>query len=128
MMQVKTQEDLEKRQREIQNAATLLKVEVEDEIRMGFKSSRPPSLERLEDLEASSEEKGSLQCESKNLEEDDSFAAADKRLLSLEEKLNFSKVFLMVKRFPEVLLALQQSGLVPLAVAPFLNVLLFPKG
>ncbi|KFP11140.1 Centriolin, partial [Egretta garzetta] len=93
--QVKTQEDLEKRQREIQNAATLLKVEVEDEIRMGFKSSRPPSLERLEDLEASSEEKGSLQCESENLEEDDSFAAADKRLLSLEEKLNFSKVFLM---------------------------------
>ncbi|KAK4811457.1 hypothetical protein QYF61_006391 [Mycteria americana] len=93
--QVKTQEDLEKRQREIQNAATLLKLEVEDEIRMGFESSSPSSLEPLEDLEASSEGKGSLQCEPDNLEEAGPFAAADKRLLSLQEKLNFSKVFLM---------------------------------
>ncbi|NXH79408.1 CNTRL protein, partial [Hydrobates tethys] len=93
--QVKTQEDLEKRQREIQNAATLLKLEVEDEMRMGFKSSSPSSLEPLEALEASSEVEGSLQCDSDNLEETGPFAAADKRLLSLEEKLNFSKVFLM---------------------------------
>ncbi|KAM7087894.1 centriolin isoform 3-T4 [Ciconia maguari] len=92
--QVKTQEDLEKRQREIQNAATLLKLEVEDEIRTGFESSSPSSLEPLEDLEACSEGKGSLQCESDNLETG-LFAAADKRLLSLQEKLNFSKVFLM---------------------------------
>ncbi|XP_072739038.1 centriolin isoform X2 [Ciconia boyciana] len=92
--QVKTQEDLEKRQREMQNAATLLKLEVEDEIRTGFESSSPSSLEPLEDLEASSEGKGSLQCESDNLETG-LFAAADKRLLSLQEKLNFSKVFLM---------------------------------
>ncbi|KGL99102.1 Centriolin, partial [Charadrius vociferus] len=91
--QVKTQEDLEKRQREIENAATLLKLEVEDEIRTGFKSSSP-SLEPLEDLEASSEAKGNLQCES-NLEETGAFATADKRLFSLEEKLDFSKVFLM---------------------------------
>lgn len=63
---------------------------------MGFKSSSP-SLEPLEDLEASSEAKGSLQCES-DLEETGPFAAAaDKRLFSLEEKLDFSKVFLMVK-------------------------------
>ncbi|KAK0680610.1 CNTRL protein, partial [Pygoscelis papua] len=95
--QVKTQDDLEKRQREIQKAAVLLQLEVEDEIRMGFTSSSPSSLEPLEDLEASSEVKGSLQCESDRLEEEEAgpFAAADKRLLSLEEKLNFSKVFLM---------------------------------
>ncbi|XP_068270352.1 centriolin isoform X1 [Nyctibius grandis] len=93
--QVKTQEDLEERQREIQNAATLLKLEVEDEIRTGFRSSSPSSLEPLEDLEASWEAKGSLQCESENLEETDPFAAADKRLLSLEEKLNFSNMFLL---------------------------------
>ncbi|XP_054704754.1 centriolin isoform X2 [Grus americana] len=93
--QVKTQEDLEKRQREIKDATTLLKLEVEDEIRLGFKSSSPSSLQLLEDLDASSEEKGSLQCESDSLEETGPFAAADKRLLSLEEKLNFSKVFLM---------------------------------
>ncbi|KFQ53203.1 Centriolin, partial [Pelecanus crispus] len=93
--QVKTQEDLEKRQREIQTAATLLKLEVEDEIRLGFKSSLPPSLESLEDLEAPSEVKGSLQCEPDNLEETGPFAAADKRLLLLKEQLNFSKIFLM---------------------------------
>ncbi|NWI22478.1 CNTRL protein, partial [Sula dactylatra] len=93
--QVKTQEELEKRQREIQDAAALLKLEVEDEIRTGFISSSPSSLEPVEDLEASSEVKGSLQCESDSLEEAGPFAATDKRLLSLEEKLNFSKVFLM---------------------------------
>uniref|UniRef100_A0A663F5P7 Centriolin n=1 Tax=Aquila chrysaetos chrysaetos TaxID=223781 RepID=A0A663F5P7_AQUCH len=93
--QVKTQEDLEKRQREIENAAMLLKLEVEDEIRMGFKSSSPSSPEPLEDLEASSEVRGNLQCELDNLEETGPFAAAATRLLSLEEKLNFSKVFLM---------------------------------
>ncbi|KAM9595844.1 centriolin isoform 4-T6 [Morphnus guianensis] len=94
-IQVKTQEDLEKRQREIENAAMLLKLEVEDEIRMGFKSSSPSSPEPLEDLEASSEVKGNLQRELDNLEETGPFAAAATRLLSLEEKLNFSKVFLM---------------------------------
>uniref|UniRef100_A0A8C0BIS1 Centriolin n=1 Tax=Buteo japonicus TaxID=224669 RepID=A0A8C0BIS1_9AVES len=93
--QVKTQEDLEKRQREIENAAMLLKLEVEDEIRMGFKSSSPSSPEPLEDLEASSEVKGNLQCELDSLEETGPFPADATRLLSLEEKLNFSKVFLM---------------------------------
>ncbi|NXT82779.1 CNTRL protein, partial [Zapornia atra] len=88
--QVKTQEDLEKRQREMENAATLLQLEVEDEIRMRFKSLSPSSLDPLEGLE----ERGSLQCESEDLEEPGPFAA-DKRLFSLEEKLNFSKVFLM---------------------------------
>ncbi|NXL01518.1 CNTRL protein, partial [Mesembrinibis cayennensis] len=91
--QVETQEDLEKRRREIQNAAMLLKLEVEDEIRLGSTSSSPPSLELWEGLEASSEAKGRLQCESGNLEETGPFAAADARLLSLE-KLNFSEVFL----------------------------------
>ncbi|NXE19162.1 CNTRL protein, partial [Ardeotis kori] len=93
--QVRTQEDVEKRQREIENTATLLKLEVEDEIRMGFRSSSPSSLEPLEDLEESSEVEGSQLCESDHLEETAPFAAADKRLLSLQEKLNFSKVFLM---------------------------------
>ncbi|NXI61404.1 CNTRL protein, partial [Anseranas semipalmata] len=93
--QVKTQEDLEKRQREIQNAATLLKLEIEDEIKIGFKSSSPSSPESLEDMDASSAVKKSLQCESDKLEETVPFAAADKRPFSLEEKLDFSKVFVM---------------------------------
>ncbi|XP_064325235.1 centriolin isoform X2 [Phalacrocorax carbo] len=92
--QVKTREGLEERQREIQDAAALLKLEVEDEIRTGFKCSSPSSLEPVEDLEASSEVQGILQCESDSFEESGLFAA-DKRLLSLEEKLNFSKVVLM---------------------------------
>ncbi|NXT57302.1 CNTRL protein, partial [Pluvianellus socialis] len=93
--QVKTQEDLEKRRREMENAATLLKLEVEDEIRTGFNSSSPSSVEPSEDLETSSEAKGSLQCDSADSEETGAFAAAEKRLFSLEEKLDFSKVFLM---------------------------------
>ncbi|XP_051492171.1 centriolin isoform X2 [Apus apus] len=92
--QVKTQQDLEKRQREIENAATLLKLEVEDEIRMGFKCPSA-SLELLEDVEAQSEAEAGLQCDSDNSEEAAPFAAAGKRLLSLEEKLDFSEVFLM---------------------------------
>ncbi|KAM9522144.1 centriolin isoform 2-T3 [Guaruba guarouba] len=90
--QVKTPGDLEKRQREMENAATLLKLELEDEIRTGFKSSSPSSLEPLDNSEASSEAEGSLQPESDTSEV---LFAADKRLFSLEEKLNLSKVFLM---------------------------------
>ncbi|XP_053940314.1 centriolin isoform X2 [Cuculus canorus] len=93
--QVKTQDDLEKRQREIEDAATLLKLEVENEIRTEFKSSSLSCLEPLGDLEASVEAQGSLQCGSDTLEQTRPFAAEDKRLLSLEEKLNFSKVFLL---------------------------------
>lgn len=97
---MKTQEDLENRQREMENAATLLKLEVEDEIRTGFKSSSPSSLDPLDNSEASSGAEGSLQRESDTSE--DPFAAADKRLFSLEEKLNLSRVFLMVKHFWKV--------------------------
>ncbi|XP_037255521.1 centriolin isoform X2 [Falco rusticolus] len=91
--QVKTREDLEKRQRETENAATLLNLEAEDEIRMGLKSSSLSS-ELLEDTEASSEVKGSLHCESDHLKTDP-FAAAKERLLSSEEKLKFSQAILM---------------------------------
>ncbi|XP_064891580.1 centriolin isoform X6 [Columba livia] len=91
---VKT-EDLEKRQRETESTATLLKLEVEDEIRKGFGSSSPSSLEPLEGLEACCEAEGGLQGEPGDLEGTGLFAAADKRLLPVEEKLNFSKVFSM---------------------------------
>uniref|UniRef100_A0A803Y8B6 Centriolin n=1 Tax=Meleagris gallopavo TaxID=9103 RepID=A0A803Y8B6_MELGA len=93
--QVKTQEDLEKRQREIENTAALLKSEVEDNIKTGFKSSSPSSPELLEDLEAFSAVNRSMQCDSDNLEEMFSFADADKRLFSLERKLDFSQIFIM---------------------------------
>lgn len=108
----------------------LLKLEVEDEIRMGFKSSSPSSPEPLEDLEASSEVKGNLQCELDSLEETGPFPAAATSLLSLEEKLNFSKVFLMVKCFQKVLATRAAAEHVSMGTcnAQLLCVLLFPKG
>nr|XP_009679355.1 PREDICTED: centriolin isoform X2 [Struthio camelus australis] len=93
--QVKTQEDLENRQKEIKDAAKMLKLEIKDEIRTGLKSLSPSSPEVLENLEAAFEVRESLHGESDDLEETAPFAATDKRLLSLEEKLDFSKVFLM---------------------------------
>ncbi|NXP66099.1 CNTRL protein, partial [Chloropsis cyanopogon] len=91
--QVKTQ-DLEERQREMESAATLLNLEVENELRTGFKSSRSSSPDPLEDLEASFEGKRSLQCEWDN-SETAPFSAADRQLLSLEEKFNISRFFLL---------------------------------
>ncbi|XP_017601121.1 PREDICTED: centriolin isoform X2 [Corvus brachyrhynchos] len=88
--QVKTQ-DLDERQREMESAATLLNLEVENEIRTGFKSPSSSSPDPLEDLEAFPEGRGSLQCESETAP----FAAADRQLLSLEEKFNISRLFLM---------------------------------
>ncbi|XP_066189025.1 centriolin [Sylvia atricapilla] len=87
--QVKTH-GLEERQREMESAATLLNLEVENEIQAGFKSSRSSSPDTLEDLEVSFEGKRSLQCECDNSE-----TAADRQLLSLEEKFNISRVFLL---------------------------------
>nr|XP_030142750.3 centriolin isoform X2 [Taeniopygia guttata] len=90
-LQVKTQ-DLEERQREMESAANLLNLEVENEIRTGFKSSRSPSPDPLEDLEASFEGKRSLQSDSS---ETAPFTAVDRQLLSLEEKFNISRLFLL---------------------------------
>ncbi|XP_050176263.1 LOW QUALITY PROTEIN: centriolin [Myiozetetes cayanensis] len=87
--QVKT---LEERQREMESAATLLNLEVEDEIRTGFKSANSSSLYPLEDLETSSEAKGSPWCDSGASEP---FTAAEGQLLSLGDKWNISSIFLM---------------------------------
>uniref|UniRef100_A0A8C3P1I5 Centriolin n=1 Tax=Cyanoderma ruficeps TaxID=181631 RepID=A0A8C3P1I5_9PASS len=92
-LQVKTQ-GLEERQREMESAATLLNLEVENEIRTGFKPSRSSSPDTLEDLEASFEGKRSLQSECDN-PETAPFTAADRQLLSLEDKFNISRVFLL---------------------------------
>ncbi|NWV14438.1 CNTRL protein, partial [Ptilonorhynchus violaceus] len=92
--QVQLAQDLEERQREMESAATLLNLEVENEIRMGFTSSRSSSPDLLEDLETSSEGRGSLRCESDH-SETSLFTAADRQLLSLEEKFNISRVILM---------------------------------
>ncbi|XP_064379962.1 centriolin isoform X3 [Dromaius novaehollandiae] len=93
--QVKTQEDLKNRQREIKDAAKMLKLEIKDEISTGLKSLSPSSPELLENLDAAFEVRESLHGESNDLEETAPFAATDRRLLSLEEKLDFSKVILM---------------------------------
>ncbi|KAJ7398993.1 hypothetical protein BTVI_119499 [Pitangus sulphuratus] len=89
--QVKT---LEERQREMESAATLLNLEVEDEIRTGFKSANSSSLYPLEDLETSWEGKGSPWCDSGASEP---FTAAEGQLLSLGDKWNISSIFLMAQ-------------------------------
>ncbi|XP_037735296.1 centriolin isoform X1 [Chelonia mydas] len=93
--QIKTQEDLEKRQKEIKDAVKMLKLEVKDEIRTGLKdvSQSPPEL--LDDLEAVFEAKECLECELENLKENFPFAANEERPLSFEEKRDLSKVHLM---------------------------------
>ncbi|NXC08379.1 CNTRL protein, partial [Orthonyx spaldingii] len=93
VLQVKTP-DLEERQREMESAATLLNLEVENEIRAGFKSPSSSSPDPLEDLEAFPEGRGSLQYECDN-SETAPFAAADRQSLSLEEKFNVSRVILL---------------------------------
>ncbi|NXC54770.1 CNTRL protein, partial [Aleadryas rufinucha] len=117
--QVNTQ-DLEERQREMESAATLLNLEVENEIRTGFKSPHSSSPDPLEDLEAFPEGRGSVQCECDN-SETAPFTAADRQLLSLEEKFNISRLFLTVKCFGQA--AAPAAVLVPLAECAFL----FPK-
>lgn len=119
MLQLKTQ-DLEERQREMESAAALLNLEVENEIRTGFKSPSSSSLDPLEDLEASFEGKRSLQSEWDNSEAAP-FTAADRQLLSLEEKFSISRVFLMVKCFGQA--ATRGAVFVPLAEIVFF----FPK-
>ncbi|NXG14590.1 CNTRL protein, partial [Grallaria varia] len=91
--QPSSQEDLEERQREMESAATLLNLEVEDEIRMGFKCPSSSSLDLLEDLEASFEAKGRLLCECGDLES--GVFTADRQLLSPGDRLNTSSIFLM---------------------------------
>nr|XP_032623335.1 centriolin isoform X4 [Chelonoidis abingdonii] len=83
--QIKTQEDLEKRQKEIKDAVKMLKLEVKDEMRTGLKdvSQSPPEL--LDDLEAVFEAKECLECELENLKDNFPF----------EEKRDLSKVHLM---------------------------------
>ncbi|XP_043354698.1 centriolin isoform X2 [Dermochelys coriacea] len=95
--QIKTREDLEKRQKEIKDAVKMLKLEVKDEIRTGLKdvSQSPPEL--LDDLEAVFEAKECLECELENLKENFPFAANEERQLSFEEKRDLSKVHLMAQ-------------------------------
>ncbi|KAJ7405999.1 hypothetical protein WISP_136721 [Willisornis vidua] len=84
-LQVGTQEDLEERQMEMESAAALLNLEVEDEIRTGFKCPNS-SLDPLEDLEASLEAKGSLLCDP-GAWESSPLAAGDTELLSLGQSI-----------------------------------------
>lgn len=74
----------------------MLKLEVKDEIRTGLKSSPSPP-ELLDELEADFEVKEGLQCELEDLKENFPFASNEERQLLFEEKLNLSKVHLMVK-------------------------------
>ncbi|NXF05852.1 CNTRL protein, partial [Smithornis capensis] len=92
--QVRPQGDLEEQQWETESAATLLNLEPENEIRTGLKRPGSSPLDPLEGVEASCEGKGSLLCDCGH-SHPGWFAAADRQLLSLEDKLNVSSIFLM---------------------------------
>uniref|UniRef100_A0A452GVW7 Uncharacterized protein n=1 Tax=Gopherus agassizii TaxID=38772 RepID=A0A452GVW7_9SAUR len=83
--QIKTQEDLENRQKEIKDAVKMLKLVVKDEMRTGLKDVSLSSPELLDDLEAVFEAKECLECELENLRENFPF----------EEKRDLSKIHLM---------------------------------
>uniref|UniRef100_A0A8C8VG35 Centriolin n=1 Tax=Pelusios castaneus TaxID=367368 RepID=A0A8C8VG35_9SAUR len=93
--QIKTQKDLEKRQKEIKDAVKMLKLEVKDEIKTGLKDLNQSPPELLDDLEAVFEEKESLECELENLKENFPFASNEEGQLSFEEKMDLSKIHLM---------------------------------
>ncbi|XP_067397893.1 centriolin isoform X1 [Emydura macquarii macquarii] len=93
--QIKTEEDLEMRQKEIKDAVKMLKLEVKDEIRSGLKDITQSPPELLGDLEAVFEAQESLECELENLKQNFPFASNEGGQLSFEEKMDFSKVHLM---------------------------------
>lgn len=85
------------RQKEIKDAVKMLKLEVKDEIRSGLKDITQSPPELLGDLEAVFEAQESLECELENLKQNFPFASNEGGQLSFEEKMDFSKVHLMVK-------------------------------
>lgn len=93
---MKSQEDLEKQQKEIKGAVKTLKVEVKGQMRTGLRdlSQAPP--EPLEDLEATFKAERRLQNEWESLKENYPFAANVARTLSLVDKLDLSKVHITV--------------------------------
>ncbi|NXP23859.1 CNTRL protein, partial [Scytalopus superciliaris] len=90
--QVKAQEDLEETQREMESTATLLNLEIEDEIRTGFKCPSSSCVDPLEDLEASFEAKGRLLCECGDWESSP-FATA-RQPLALGDRWDMASMFL----------------------------------
>ncbi|XP_053137801.1 centriolin isoform X2 [Hemicordylus capensis] len=92
--QMKSQEDLEKQQREIREAVKMLKLEVKDRLRTGLKdlSQSPPEPLEEEEEGTMSQASDSLQREWESLKENDPFAANEARMLCFEEKLDLSRV------------------------------------
>ncbi|XP_063000998.1 centriolin isoform X2 [Elgaria multicarinata webbii] len=90
--QMKSQEDLEKRQKEMKGAVKMLKLEVKDKMRSGLKdlSQSPPEL--LEHLEANFEAKGSPRRDLESLKENYPFTDSEPRMLCFDEKLDLAKV------------------------------------
>ncbi|XP_044295861.1 centriolin isoform X2 [Varanus komodoensis] len=87
--QMKSQEDLEKRQKEMKGTVKMLKLEVRDKMRTCLKdlSQSPP--------EANSEAKGRTQSDLESLKENYPFTDKESRMLCFDEKLDLSKVHIM---------------------------------
>ncbi|XP_015744996.1 centriolin isoform X1 [Python bivittatus] len=90
--QMKNQEALEKRQKELKGTVKLIRLEVKDKMRNGLKdlSQSPPEL--LESREAELEAKARPWGDVEGLKENYPFTENKTRMLSLDEKLDLSKV------------------------------------
>ncbi|XP_028918335.1 centriolin isoform X1 [Ornithorhynchus anatinus] len=91
--QIKNQEDLERRQKEIKDTMKMLKWEVKDEIRTSLKDFNQSLPEPLEDVEAVFQGNKSFPSELESWKENFPFSANEE--LPCEEKLNLSQVHIM---------------------------------
>ncbi|XP_069465624.1 centriolin isoform X2 [Ambystoma mexicanum] len=93
--QMKSQEELEKRQQEIRREMRMLKSEVKEEIRTSLHDFDQSHPEQLQDIDSELEDEDSLQCELESLKENFPFPAQEARHILFEEKLGLSKSHLM---------------------------------
>lgn len=93
--QIKSQEELEKRQQEINRAMRVLKSEVREEIRSSLQDLDQSCQEPRQDLESDLEEDNSLQSDLESLKENFPYPAHERRQMLFEEKLGSSKIHMM---------------------------------
>lgn len=93
---MKSQEELEKQQKELKSTVKLVRLEVKDKMRNGLKdlSQSPPEV--LEDREAHLEVKARLWSDLESLKENYPFAENKARMPYWDEKFDLSKVHITV--------------------------------
>ncbi|XP_059849794.1 centriolin isoform X1 [Hypanus sabinus] len=89
--QLRSQEQMEKRQKEIKEAIRMLRSDVKAEIGNSLKELDQSSVEPKSDLDVTLEEEETLQCEKESLKENFPFAAIDRRHPNFDERLRLTE-------------------------------------